>query len=264
MVGSLSEPADDADLPRHRIGDRVRRSAMDADQDPKYLNSPETPIYSKGRTLYGLNLTKAAIRKLGYAVLVEGYFDFAQVFQTQAAPVVASCGTALTLQQAQLLRRFTSKVVLSYDPDAAGQGAAARSCELLVAEGFDVNVAGDRSLARIRTRSFAKMDRSGTANGSRPPGRIWNTCSIGPPPESDFGQDDQRRQFLGQNADGGRADSGRGRPRPVCATGLPTRRELQKRSSGDEIRKAAVSRKTSGHGPGAARASGGSRTPKKP
>jgi DNA primase len=114
--------------------------SMSADQNPKYLNSPETPIYSKGRTLYGLNLTKASIRKLGYAVLVEGYFDFAQVYQTQAAPAVASCGTALTLQQAHLLRRFTTKVVLSYDPDAAGQGAAARSCELLVAEGFDVNV----------------------------------------------------------------------------------------------------------------------------
>ncbi len=114
---------------------------MDPDQGgPKYLNSPETPIYSKSRTLYGLNLTKAAIRTVGFAVLVEGYFDFAQVFQSEAAPVVASCGTALTTQQAQLLRRFTSKVVLSYDPDAAGEGAAARSCELLVAEGFDVNV----------------------------------------------------------------------------------------------------------------------------
>ena len=52
--------------------------AMEPDQQPKYLNSPETPIYSKGRTLYGLHLTKAAIRRLGYAVLVEGYFDFAQ------------------------------------------------------------------------------------------------------------------------------------------------------------------------------------------
>jgi DNA primase len=114
--------------------------AMDADQVPKYLNSPETAIYSKGRTLYGLNLTKAAIRKLGFVVLVEGYFDFAQVFQSEAAPVVASCGTALTSQQAQLLRRVTSKVVLSFDPDAAGQGAAARSCELLVKEGFEVNV----------------------------------------------------------------------------------------------------------------------------
>jgi DNA primase len=114
--------------------------AMEADQVPKYLNSPETPIYSKSRTLYGLNLSKAAIRKVGFAVLVEGYFDFAQVFRTDAAPVVASCGTALTVQQAQLLRRFTTKVVLSFDPDAAGQGAAIRSCELLVGEGFDVNV----------------------------------------------------------------------------------------------------------------------------
>ena len=115
--------------------------SMNPDQQPKYLNSPETAIYSKSRTLYGLNLTKAAIRKFGYAVLVEGYFDFAQVHQAQAAPVVASCGTALTAAQAHLLRRFTSKVVLSYDPDAAGESAAARSCELLVAEGFEVNVA---------------------------------------------------------------------------------------------------------------------------
>jgi DNA primase len=114
---------------------------MDQDQGgPKYLNSPETPIYSKGRMLYGLNLTKGQIRKVGFAVLVEGYFDFAQLFQSQAAPAVASCGTALTTQQAQLLRRFTSKAVLSFDPDAAGLGAAVRSCELLVAEGFDVNV----------------------------------------------------------------------------------------------------------------------------
>jgi DNA primase len=115
--------------------------AVDADQQPKYLNSPETPIYSKSRTLYGLNLSKAAIRQGKVAVLVEGYFDFAQVYQSGLEAVVASCGTALTSQQAQLLRRFTSKVVLSFDPDAAGQGAAAKSCELLVSEGFEVNVA---------------------------------------------------------------------------------------------------------------------------
>jgi DNA primase len=72
---------------------------------------------------------------------VEGYFDFAQVYQAGYQSVVASCGTALTPQQAQQLRRFTSKVVLSFDPDAAGQGAAAKSCEMLVAEGFEVNVA---------------------------------------------------------------------------------------------------------------------------
>jgi DNA primase len=114
--------------------------AMDAGQQPKYLNSPETAIYAQGHTLYGLNLTKSAIRQLGYAVLVEGYFDFAQVYQTDAAPAVASCGTALTPSQARLLRRFTTRIVLSFDPDRAGQGAAVRSSELLVAEGFDVNV----------------------------------------------------------------------------------------------------------------------------
>ena len=115
--------------------------ATEDGQQPKYLNSPETPIYVKSRTLYGLHLTKQAIRQAGYAVLVEGYFDFAQLLQAGVSAVVASCGTALTPQQAQLLRRFTSKVVLSFDPDAAGQGAAVRSCEMLVEEGFVVNVA---------------------------------------------------------------------------------------------------------------------------
>ena len=115
--------------------------AIDPDQQPKYLNSPETPIYSKGRTLYGLNLAKTPIRQGKFAVLVEGYFDFAQVYQAGFQGVVASCGTALTPQQAQLLKRFTSRVVLSFDPDAAGQGAAAKSCEMLVSEGFEVNVA---------------------------------------------------------------------------------------------------------------------------
>ena len=114
--------------------------ALEKDQQPKYLNSPETPIYSKSRTLYGLHLSKTTIRERGFVILVEGYFDFGQVYQA-GFPVVASCGTALTTQQAQQLRRFVSKVVLSYDPDAAGQGAAARSSELLVAEGFEVNVA---------------------------------------------------------------------------------------------------------------------------
>ncbi len=115
--------------------------AVESDQQPKYLNSPETPIYTKSRTLYGLNLSKAAIRQGRFAVLVEGYFDFAQVYQAGFQAVVASCGTALTPPQAQQLRRFTGKVILSFDPDAAGQGAAAKSCEMLVAEGFEVNVA---------------------------------------------------------------------------------------------------------------------------
>lgn len=114
--------------------------AMEADQVPKYLNSPETPIYSKSRTVYGLHLSKPAIRSQGFVVLVEGYFDFAQVFQAQAAPAVATCGTALTSQQVLLIRRFTEKVVLSYDPDTAGRTATAKSSELLVKEGLQVNV----------------------------------------------------------------------------------------------------------------------------
>lgn len=115
--------------------------AMQADQQPKYLNSPETAIYVKGRTLYGLNHAKASISRLKYAVMVEGYFDWAQAWQGGITNVVASSGTALTPAQARLLRRFAGKVVLSFDPDAAGQGAAARSSELLVTEGFQVNVA---------------------------------------------------------------------------------------------------------------------------
>jgi DNA primase len=170
---------------------------MDADQGgPKYLNSPETPIYSKSRTLYGLHLSKPQIRQVGFAVLVEGYFDFAQVFQSQAAPAVASCGTALTPQQAQLLRRFTSKVVLSFDPDAAGQGAAARSSELLVAEGFDVNVVvldkGEDPDTFIRRKGGDAY--RGRLRGSQPYLEyLLDQAASG----VDFAHDEGRRKFLG-------------------------------------------------------------------
>ena len=115
--------------------------AMESQQQPKYLNSPETLIYSKGRTLYGLNLTKADIKRLGYAVIVEGYFDFAQLIQTYTSPAVATCGTALTTPQAKLLQRFTNKTILGFDSDKAGQAASERSGELLIGTGFQVNVA---------------------------------------------------------------------------------------------------------------------------
>jgi len=138
--------------------------ALDDGQLPKYLNSPETPIYTKGRTLYGLNATKAAIRKHNYCILVEGYFDLAQVWQAGIQPVVASCGTALTSAQARILKRFTTKVVLSFDPDAAGQGAATRSSEMLVSEGFQVNVAllpvgadPDTFVRRSGGRAYAEL-----------------------------------------------------------------------------------------------------------
>lgn len=115
--------------------------ALEKDQVPKYLNSPETPLYTKGRVLYGLHASKTAIRQKNFAVLVEGYFDLAQLWQAGIQNVVASSGTALTPAQGRLLRKATSKIILSFDPDAAGQGAAARSSEMLVAEGFQVNVA---------------------------------------------------------------------------------------------------------------------------
>ena len=115
--------------------------ALQPDQQPKYLNSPETAIYSKARTLYGLHLSKSAIRKAGYAVLVEGYFDFAQALQAGVTAVVASCGTAVNERQVKLLKRFASKVIVSFDPDPAGAGASARTGELLLAEGLQVNVA---------------------------------------------------------------------------------------------------------------------------
>ncbi len=115
--------------------------ALRPDQQPKYLNSPETAIYSKGRTLYGLHLSKRAIRETGYAVLVEGYFDLAQAVQAGVAPVVACCGTALGERQVRLLKRFAPKVIVSFDPDPAGAGAASRSGELLLAHGLQVNVA---------------------------------------------------------------------------------------------------------------------------
>ena len=169
--------------------------AMEAEQQPKYLNSPETPIYSKGRTLYGLHLTKADIRRVGYAVLVEGYFDFALALQAGVLTVVASCGTALTPQQAHLMRRFASKVVLSYDPDAAGQGAAERSSLLLVQEGFLVNVAllppGDDPDGFIRKSGVAAyLD---LIKASRPYIEyLIDRAAQG----RDFGSDEVRRDFL--------------------------------------------------------------------
>jgi len=115
--------------------------ALDEGYGPKYLNSPETPIYHKGNVLYGLHITKQDMRQTRRAVLVEGYFDFAQAVQGGLTGVVATCGTALTAAQAQIIRRFADSAVLSFDPDAAGRGAAARSCDVLVEQGLEVRVA---------------------------------------------------------------------------------------------------------------------------
>lgn len=100
--------------------------------EPKYLNSPESPVYVKGKNLYGLARTKEEIRKKGFAVIVEGYFDLISLWNAGINNVVASLGTALTLEQLELLRRYTVDVVALFDPDEAGRKALNRSLELFL------------------------------------------------------------------------------------------------------------------------------------
>jgi len=107
---------------------------------PKYMNSPETPIYSKSRVLYNLHRAKEALRKQNYAVLVEGYLDCIGAHTAGVTNVVASCGTSLTPEQVRLLGRSTHNVVVNFDPDAAGVAATERSLNLLLEQGFQVRV----------------------------------------------------------------------------------------------------------------------------
>jgi len=110
------------------------------DGEPKYLNSPETALYTKGQNLYGLNQAREAIRKRGYTILVEGYLDFLIPYQAGVRNIVAGLGTALTEQQVRLLGRYARRIVVNFDPDSAGISATKRSLELLLADGFKVNV----------------------------------------------------------------------------------------------------------------------------
>ena len=111
------------------------------DSDPKYLNSPETPAYVKGENLYGLDVAREAIRREGFAILVEGYLDLIALHQAGFENAVASLGTALTPSQVKLLARYSQRVVVSYDGDTAGINAAAKSLDLFLERGFDVRVA---------------------------------------------------------------------------------------------------------------------------
>jgi DNA primase len=110
------------------------------DDLPKYLNSPETPIYSKSNVLYHLDRAKEAIRRQDFVVLVEGYMDTIAVARAGVDNVVASCGTSLAESQVKLLGRFTRRVVVNYDPDTAGQAATERSLGLLLQQDFEVRV----------------------------------------------------------------------------------------------------------------------------
>ena len=216
--------------------------AMEAGQQPKYLNSPETPIYVKGKTLYGLHLSKTAISRTKHAVIVEGYFDWAQAYQAGITNVVASSGTALTPIQARLLKRFASKVVLSFDPDAAGQGAAARTSELLVAEGFQVNVAmlpsGDDPDNFIRKQGAAAYQEQ--LRNSRPYlDYLLERSATG----RDFNRDDSRREFLEQML-GIAARIPDAAQRDQFADRLAHKARITEEVVRAEIRKAAVQRQT--------------------
>jgi len=114
--------------------------ALADDDQPKYLNSPETPIYKKSHVLYNLHRAKDAIRKEDRVILVEGYMDAIGVSAAGFAFVVASCGTALTAQHVQALKRHTSRIFVNFDPDAPGANAAERSISTLLAEGMQARM----------------------------------------------------------------------------------------------------------------------------
>src|SRR5579862_8102828 len=143
--------------PSGRVYDRFRRRIMFpianesgkviafggralGDDLPKYLNSPETPIYSKSGVLYHLDRAKEGMRQADAVVLVEGYMDTIAVARAGIANVVASCGTSLTESQVKLISRFTRRVIVNYDPDTAGQAATERSLGILLEQNCDVRV----------------------------------------------------------------------------------------------------------------------------
>lgn len=117
-----------------------RTLSTDEKSGPKYLNSPETAIYSKSRVLFNLDQAKEAVRKLDYAILVEGQMDCISVFAAGFQNVIASSGTAFTELQAKLLGRFSKNVVVNFDPDTAGAKATERTLGLLVEEEFQIKV----------------------------------------------------------------------------------------------------------------------------
>ena len=110
------------------------------DGTPKYLNSPENKVFQKKNNLYALNTTKQDIGKEGTAIMVEGYMDVISLYQGGVRNAIASLGTALTENQAKLIKRYTRNVILSYDADGAGQNAAMRGIEILSKEGCKVRV----------------------------------------------------------------------------------------------------------------------------
>jgi DNA primase len=120
------------------FGGRVLPGADD--ESPKYINSAEHPLYHKSRELYGLYQNRGGIRKAGFALMVEGYMDVIALYQFDVRNAVASMGTALSREQAFLLKRYTDRVTMLYDADVAGSDAASRGADLMLTAGMEVTV----------------------------------------------------------------------------------------------------------------------------
>ncbi len=168
------------------------------DGTPKYLNSPDTPLFKKGQTLFALDVAREAIARTKTVIVVEGYFDAIALHQAGLTHTVATLGTALTPEHVQVLRRFASKVVLLFDPDAAGVRAALRGLDLFVNSGLGVKVvtlpAGDDPDTYVRKdgpEAFARLEQQApslldfalehslkTAEGSTIEGRIRSVDEI--------------------------------------------------------------------------------------
>jgi DNA primase len=165
---------------------------------PKYLNSPDTPLFKKGQTLYALDLAREAVARLKTVIVVEGYFDAVALHQAGLTHTVATLGTALTAEHIQVLRRFASKVVLLFDPDQAGVRAALRGLDLFVNTGIGVKVVtlpagqdpdtyvrkeGPEAFARLEEQSpslldFALEHSLSTAESSTIEGRIRSVDDV--------------------------------------------------------------------------------------
>jgi DNA primase len=165
---------------------------------PKYLNSPDTPLFKKGQTLYALDLAREAVARLKTVIVVEGYFDAVALHQAGLTHTVATLGTALTAEHIQVLRRFASKVVLLFDPDQAGVRAALRGLDLFVNSGLGVKVVtlpdgddpdtyvrkqGPEAFARLEEQApslldFALEHRLSTAESSTIEGRIRSVDDV--------------------------------------------------------------------------------------
>ncbi|MCL5807405.1 MAG: DNA primase [Deltaproteobacteria bacterium] len=155
--GRVMIPIEDADGHVIAFGGRIIGKG-----EPKYMNSPESVVYTKGNTLYGLSRTREAIREKGFALLVEGYFDLIALWNAGIPNVAAVLGTALTSAQVDLIRRYTARVAAVFDPDEAGRKALARSLELFLAGNVHARAVilpdGQDPDDFIRTHGREKMD----------------------------------------------------------------------------------------------------------